>query len=417
MPSLQVRDISPVILGKRLANIYDLSDKMYLLKFSVPGTSEKPLLVLESGIRFHLTKYVRTTPDLPSPFSMKLRKYIRTKLLEGVSQIGFDRVVDFKFGSGENVNHLILELYAGGNLVLTDANYEVIGLLRSHQFADDVVLKVGEIYPVAYTTNLTAQISTGVVGTNLQNIVNFKVWLNELATHHVETNEKEDSAKHKSKSKGLVLRQILLNKDSGVSHLGPEIIEHCILQSGLKMNLKLDQVSNANEDNLLVLLKSLDSAIEILCSLESSHEGYIIMEKNNTEMYREFTPILLNQHQDCVSKSFVDFSSAVDGYFYKLEDQKMMKEIQSREDAARKKLAKVQEEQEKLVQSLAEQKHNLEISAMLLELHADEVDKVCLVLNSAIQAELTWSQIEDMVEKDKLRGNPFFSPWAVMFLN
>ena len=32
--------------------------------------------------------------------------------------------------------HLLLELYAGGNLLLTDHTYTVLALLRAHKFAD-----------------------------------------------------------------------------------------------------------------------------------------------------------------------------------------------------------------------------------------------------------------------------------------
>lgn len=52
---------------------------------------------------------------MPSGFSMKLRKHIRTQRLEDVRQVGMDRVVDFKFGSGKASNHVILELYASGD--------------------------------------------------------------------------------------------------------------------------------------------------------------------------------------------------------------------------------------------------------------------------------------------------------------
>lgn len=49
---------------------------------------------------------------------MKLRKHIRTQRLEDVRQVGMDRVVDFKFGSGEASNHVILELYASGSFLV-----------------------------------------------------------------------------------------------------------------------------------------------------------------------------------------------------------------------------------------------------------------------------------------------------------
>ena len=78
-------------MGKRLANVYDLSEKSYLFKFSMPGSSEKTILLLESGVRFHLTTYTRDLPDMPSPFTMKLRKHLRTKRLEDIRQLGNDR--------------------------------------------------------------------------------------------------------------------------------------------------------------------------------------------------------------------------------------------------------------------------------------------------------------------------------------
>lgn len=61
-----------------------------------------------------LRRFTHAKSDMPSGFSMKLRKHIRTQRLEDVRQVGMDRVVDFKFGSGEASNHVILELYASG---------------------------------------------------------------------------------------------------------------------------------------------------------------------------------------------------------------------------------------------------------------------------------------------------------------
>ena len=43
------------------------------------------------------------------------------------------QVVDFQFGMGERAFHIILELYAQGNLLLTDNNYTVLTLLRTHR--------------------------------------------------------------------------------------------------------------------------------------------------------------------------------------------------------------------------------------------------------------------------------------------
>jgi len=107
-----------------------VTDKVYLFKFATAGETEKIMLLLESGVRFHTTRFIRDKSTMPQPFTMKLRKHIRTKRLEDIRQIGSDRVVDFKFGSGESVSHIILELYSNGNIILADSNYEIQALLR-----------------------------------------------------------------------------------------------------------------------------------------------------------------------------------------------------------------------------------------------------------------------------------------------
>eukprot|EP01018_Ginkgo_biloba_P009198 Gb_22986 [translate_table: standard] len=99
------------------------------------GESEKVLLLVESGVRLHTTVFVRDKSTTPSGFTLKLRKHIRTRRLEDVRQLGIDRVVDFQFGLGKSAHHIILELYAQGNLLLTDSDYDVLTLLRTHRHA------------------------------------------------------------------------------------------------------------------------------------------------------------------------------------------------------------------------------------------------------------------------------------------
>jgi predicted ribosome quality control (RQC) complex YloA/Tae2 family protein len=54
----------------RVANIYDVSGKLYLLKLS--KANRKAMLLIESGIRIHTTNFVRNKKDVPSGFSMKV---------------------------------------------------------------------------------------------------------------------------------------------------------------------------------------------------------------------------------------------------------------------------------------------------------------------------------------------------------
>jgi predicted ribosome quality control (RQC) complex YloA/Tae2 family protein len=149
------------LLGHKLANVYDgmalatsiSSDSSgkstFLFKLANPSSGNKEsekdggadsnrnMLLIESGVRFHTTTFYTTSDNntLPSPFAMKLRKHMRNLRLENVTQLGnLDRVVDFRFGSGERAHHLILELYGVGNIIMTDGRYVILALLRVHEY-------------------------------------------------------------------------------------------------------------------------------------------------------------------------------------------------------------------------------------------------------------------------------------------
>ena len=64
-------------------------------------------------------------------------------------QLGTDRVVAFAFGSGEGRCFVILELYAGGNIILTDADFRILSLLRTHDYDDTVRVAVKQVRCIA----------------------------------------------------------------------------------------------------------------------------------------------------------------------------------------------------------------------------------------------------------------------------
>jgi NFACT N-terminal and middle domains len=312
-----VRDIRATLLGQRVANIYDLNDKTYLFKFAVPGKSEKILLLLESGVRFHTTKYARDKSDLPSPFAMKLRKHIRTRRLEDVKQLCNDRVVDLKFGSGDSVFHIILELYANGNIILTDGNYEILALLRSHQFEEDVAVKVNEIYPMAFATSMDTALLNRMpmLGTNDipvkadadntgesvidQDVLSQTDMLSMDAPELIAWAEqrsadnsawaasaplsKSTGGGKKNKVKKMTMRQLLLSRDSGVSSYGPEILDHCLLKAGVKAGVKVADFLLYPEvlDLAKAMLVEIKAAESLLQSLDiPGQHGYILYTKS-----------------------------------------------------------------------------------------------------------------------------------------
>lgn len=66
-----------------------------------------------------------------------------------------DRVIDLQFGKGENAYHILVELYASGNVILTDFEYTILSLLRSHKFDETSKIQIKEKYPFTAAAGMT----------------------------------------------------------------------------------------------------------------------------------------------------------------------------------------------------------------------------------------------------------------------
>lgn len=107
----------------------------------------KETILFESGVRFHTTSFEWPKNPSPSGFTMKLRKHLKNKRLEALTQLGTDRIIDFQFGVGEATYHLILELFDRGNVILCDAEMTILNVLRPHTEGEAVRFVVREKYP------------------------------------------------------------------------------------------------------------------------------------------------------------------------------------------------------------------------------------------------------------------------------
>ena len=139
-------------MSLRLSNIHDLSSKILLLKFAKPDNKKQ--LVIDTGFRCHLTEFARTTAAAPSSFNARLRKYLKTRRVTAVSQVGTDRVLEFEFSDGQY--RLFLEFFASGNIILTDADLKILAVARNVSEADgQEPQKVGLQYNLENRQNFT----------------------------------------------------------------------------------------------------------------------------------------------------------------------------------------------------------------------------------------------------------------------
>ena len=230
-----VRDVQRSCVGYRAANVYDIDLKTYLFKLQKKD-KPKQVLLMESGVRFHVTDFVRDKSDSPSHFSMKLRKHIRTRVLSSVTQLGNDRVVDFGFGQGEACYHIILEMYAKGNMVLTDYQYNILGLLRSHTYDEETKVAVGQVYPIAngkVVRGKEGEAGSGAIPEEV--VLSFERWINESRQAALAPPPSTSDNKRPPKKKKLSLKQLLLKPNCPIEagSYGPVIVEDCLRKAGI----------------------------------------------------------------------------------------------------------------------------------------------------------------------------------------
>ena len=422
-----VAEMNSGLLGRRIINIYDgVSDAdSFLFKLDGGNSStEKAVLFMESGIRFHTTKHQASLQQegMPSPFTSKLRKHLRGLRLEKVAQLGnFDRVVNFVFGTGESRHTIVLELYARGNLLMTDGNYKILALLRSHDY-DEVQVKAGQVYPVTYATSITNE-SKGLLGMTDKEAT--KWFDGVLAPNGPETDQPNNG---KSSSTSMPLKALLLKPSSGVHHYGPSLLEHCLLCANL------DPMTKVVGGNVSASLP-LEAVGKMLASLrdEGSQQlealsgkgcpGYVFYREKHPKtnaaendsngkenepgkVLEEFQPNLLKQHEGRLRMDFPTFAAAVDGFFANLGEQRRTLRAEAAENAAKERLEKVRKDQEGRVESLQAEQEKLRAQAKLVQIHADEVEKVLIVVNSALDNGMDWEGLDRLVEVEKENGNP-----------
>ena len=110
-----------------------------------PKEAEQFDLVIVRGQRVYTSKRDRPMPMTPSSFAMVLRKHLKNARMTKVEQLGFDRVLMFRFDTKNGQRSLSVELFRNGNVILLDENVIIIQPL-THASYSGRTIKKGEIY-------------------------------------------------------------------------------------------------------------------------------------------------------------------------------------------------------------------------------------------------------------------------------
>ncbi len=111
-----------------------------------PKEMDQRDIVFVRGERIYTSQRDRPMPMTPPPFAMVLRKHLRNARLTGVEQVGFDRVLAFRFDTKNGERTLYVEVFRDGNIILVDHEGIIVQPLTHASYAGRT-LKKG----VAYT--------------------------------------------------------------------------------------------------------------------------------------------------------------------------------------------------------------------------------------------------------------------------
>lgn len=391
-----------------MSNIYDLSTKIFLIKFARPDHKEQ--IIIDSGFRCHLTEFSRATAATPSPFVAKLRKYLKTRRVTSVSQVGTDRIIEFQFSDGQY--KLFLEFYAAGNIILTDRDLNILSLLRivSEKEEGQEELRVGLTYSLQNRQNYSGV--PLLTQARLQDALQRAV-------------EKEDAGEVSSK-KGKKNAKDALRKSLAVSitEFPPMLVDHAMRITKFDSSLKPAEI--LQDDALLDhLMRSLQEAQEVIRSITSSEvaKGYIIAIKDAEYedqvgasqrglVYDDFHPFRPAQFENDPRLVFLEydgFNKTVDHFFSSIEGQKLESRLQERELMAKRKLDAAKKDQEARLGGLHQvQEINVQ-KAAAIEANVERVQEAIDAVNGLIAQGMDWIEIGKLIELEQKRNNPVAS--------
>ncbi|KAJ5289710.1 uncharacterized protein N7443_009963 [Penicillium atrosanguineum] len=400
------QELAAELVNLRVSNIYDLSSRIFLFKLAKPD--HKRQLIVDSGFRTHVTQYDRTAATAPSPFVTRLRKFIKSRRITGIDQIGTDRVINISFSDG--AYHLFLEFFAGGNIILTDREYTIIALFRQVSAVEGEEAKLNIKYNVTNKQNYNGvpDITADRVKETLEKA---------QALFSQESNAPKKSKKKKNTD---VLRKAL---SQGFPEYPPLLLDHAFAIKELDPAMPLDQVLG-DESALKQVFETLEEAQRVSNSFNTgdSHPGYIVARADTRApaegesaskapglLYEDFHPFRPRQFEgkpDITILEFERFNATVDEYFSSLESQRLESRLTEKEEAAKRKLEAVRDEHRKRIDALkdAQELHIRKADAIQDNMY--RVQEAMDAVNGLVAQGMDWGEIDRLIEMEQGRGNP-----------
>jgi len=355
-----VKELNEEIIGTRIDKSYQPTYDTIRIKLRKAGEGRKDL-VMQAGVRIHLTDYPQPNPTIPPNFPMLLRKHLSGGTITSIKQHNFDRIIEITVQ--KNVEYtLIVELFSKGNVILLDEHRNIISPLKHRKWQDRKVTSHEEYkYPPEKGININ------------------------------DTNPDEIKDVLKS-SDADVTRTIAMNGLGGL--YAEEIISYT--------NIQKTKLAKDLTDEEIV---ELDNAIkELFNRIENEPNPQIIIEKEDNSKNKDLVPINLNKYKEYESKPFDNFNIAADEFYSK----KIVNDIKSQEeDAWSKRIGKFEKRlnmQEESLEGFYKTIDETQHKGDTIYAHYNEIQGILDVIANA-RLKYSWKEIGSIIKKSKKKGN------------
>lgn len=372
------------------------------------------MVVVECGHRIHLTDFEIPITQTPSNFVTKLRKHLKTRRLSGLKQIGNDRVLVLQFSDG--LYYLVLEFFSAGNIILLDENFKILSLNRLVQEkSDNDRYAVNETYKMFDKSLFDEKSEEFVHSPVIYTVETIQNWI----TIH---KQKIDDSKSK-KSKVFSIHKLLF---ANSSHLPADLILKNLIEVGINGSLSCLEFDNEPE-KIEQLIKGLDKTESEFIKL--THEngpltGFIVAKKNphfkpddNNEnskdhftleyIYDEFHPFKpYKEHEENYKFTPVlTYNKTLDTFFSTIESTKNALRIEKQKQQAANRLEHARTERDRQIQTLVQQQEVNMKKGDTIIYHADLVSSCCEMVQTLIDQQMDWTNIESFIKLEQSRNN------------
>ena len=350
MSSFDVRSVVTELSGLEGAHM----DKIYhwgagnvLFRINVQGSGKKELFFKDK--KWLYSPSVKPeTPTLPTSFASFLRKYLDNARVNGVRQIGFDRIMEMSLSKSDGDYQLIFEMFGGGNVLLVEDG-TILNCLIQKTWRDRKT-RPGEPY------------------------------IMPKSRFDPTTSSEEDFISSFRTSDSDAVRTLATSVN-----LGGQYAEEICDRVGI------DKSTPASDVDDETLRRMYSSMRDIVAKVLDIPEPTAFLKDGLIE---DFAPVDLVSHSDLEKKRYETISQVIDAYMQQIGEAEEEAFVDPRVEKLMKRIGK----QEETLEEYREQCDDLRVKAEALYTNYAKVSELLSVLNEQ-SSKLTWDKLKEGASK------------------